>query len=195
MKRAEEIFRQQKQQGDTAYRVAIMARLAEQQALLAQTDDEAGAQLPLVTGELQAVLAAEQQLRSEKSSDLLSREQLRKLEDEFRLAKEKGLSSDALHLLEGEVSKAQAKMSGDLAGEIAKLESRTSELQGRLAELESRVNEKQALIDQKRNWDRQLSDLTSQLEAHHVRTEQEADQQLLQLLQDCLRNGLAHPAH
>jgi len=93
------------------------------------------------------------------------------------------------------VSKAQTKMSGDLAGEIAKLESRTSELQGRLAELQSRVNEKQSLLDQKRNWDRQLRDMTSQLEAHHVRTEQEADQQLLQLLQDCLRNGLAHPAH
>ena len=195
VKRAEDIFRHQKEQADTAYRVAMMARLAEQQALLAQTDDEAGAQLPLVTGELQAVLAAEQQLRSEKSSDLLSREQLRKLKDELRLAKEKGLSSDSLHRLEEEVSKAQTKMSGDLAGEIAKLESRTSELQGRLAELQSRVNEKQSLLDQKRNWDRQLRDMTSQLEAHHVRTEQEADQQLLQLLQDCLRNGLAHPAH
>ena len=195
VKRAEEIFRQQKEQGDTAYRVAIMARLAEQQALLAQTDDEAGAQLPILRAELQAALAAEQQLRSEKSSDLLSREQLRKVEDELRLAKEKSLSSDALHRLEEEVSKAQAKMSGDLAGEIAKLESKTGELQARLAELASRVNEKQALIDQKRNWDRQLSHLTSQLEAHHVRTEQEADQELLQLLQDCLRNGLAQPAH
>ena len=195
VKRAEDVFRHQKEQADTAYRVAIMARLTEQQALLAQTDDEAGAQLPLVTGELQSVLAAEQQLRSEKSSDLVASDQFRQLEDQLFQAKEKNLSSDALHLLEGEVSKAQAKMSGDLAGKIAELESKLSELQSRLAELQSRVSEKQSLLDQKRNWDRQLSDLTSQLEAHHVRTEQEADQQLLQLLQDCLRNGTAHPAH
>ena len=195
VKRAEDILRHQKEQADTAYRVAIMTRLAEQQALLAQTDDEAGAQLPLVTGELQAVLAAEQQLRLEKSSDLLSREQLRKLEDELRLAKEKGLSSDALHRLEEEVSKAQAKMSGNLVGEIAKLESRTSELQGRLAELESRVNEKQSLLDQKLLWDKQLHELTSQLDSQGVQTATDVASELRQLLDDCRRNGLEHPAH
>ena len=169
-----------------------MARLAEQQALLAKTDGEAGEQLPLVTAELQAVRATEQRLREERWA---GREQLRKIEDELRLAKERDLSTETLHRLEEGVSQAQANLSGEVAREIAEIESKTGELQARLAELESRVNERQALIDQKRNWDRQLSDLTSQLEAHHVRTEQEADQQLLQLLQDCLRNGVAHPAH
>jgi len=191
VKRAEEIFQQQKAQAETAYGVAIMARLAEQQALLAKTDDEAGQQLPLVIAELQAVRAAEQRLREQRGA---GREQLRKIEDELRLAKEKELSPETLHHLEESVSQAQANLSGDLAREIAEMESKTSELQARLAELASRVNEKRALIDQKLNWDKQLRELTSQLEAHPARTEQEADQQLLRLLQDCLRNGLAHPA-
>ena len=191
VKRAEEIFQQQKAQAETAYGVAIMARLAEQQALLAKTDDEAGQQLPLVIAELQAVHASQQRLREQRGA---GREQLRKIEDELRLAKEKELSPETLHHLEESVSQAQANLSGDLAREIAEMESKTSELQARLAELASRVNEKRALIDQKLNWDKQLRELTSQLEAHPARTEQEADQQLLRLLQDCLRNGLAHPA-
>jgi len=197
VKRAEEMFRHQEEQGDTAYRVAIMARLAEQQALLAKSDEEAGEHVPQLTAELQAALAAEQQLREEKSTALLSGEQLSKLEDQLRQAKEKAkeLSPEMLQRVQKQVSEAQAKLSGDLAAKMAELQSKTSELQARLAELQSRVSEKQALLDQKLQWDKQLRDLASQLNSQGVSTEDDVARQLRQLLDECLRNGLAHAAH
>ena len=194
VKRAEEMFRRQEEQGDTAYRVAVMARLAEQQALLAKSDEEAGEHVPQLTAELQTALAAEQRELEEKSADLLTPEQLSKLEDQLRQAKEKALSPGMLERVQKQVSEAQAKLSGDLAAKIAELQSKTSELQARLAELQSRVSEKQALLDQKVQWDKQLRDLTSQLNSQGVSTEDDVARQLRQLLDDCLRNGLAHPA-
>ena len=195
VKRAEEMFRQQEEQGNTAYRVAIMARLAEQQALLAKSDDEAGEHVPHLAAELQAALAAEEQLRAEKAADLAANDQFRRLEDELRLAKEKDLSQDTLHRLQEQVSQAQAKLSGDLAGRIAELQAKIGELQARLAELQSRISEKQALLDQKLHWDKQLRDLTSRLESQGVRSTSDVDRQLQQLLDDCLRNGVAQDAH
>jgi len=194
VKRAEQMFGHQQEQRDAAAQVALMARLAQQQALLGKTQDEEGAQLPLLTAEVQAVLAAQKQLREEKSADLLASDQFRQLEDQLLQAKEKDFSPEMLRRLQEQVSQAQAKLSGDLASKIAELESKLSELQSRLAELQSRVSEKQALLDQKLLWDRQLRELTSQLESQSANSTSDASQQLRQLLEDCLRNGLAHAA-
>ena len=145
--------------------------------------------------EMQAALAAEQLLRAKKLADLASSEQLGKLADERLQAREKDLSPETLHRLQEQVSQAQAKLSGELAGKIAEMENKLSELQARLPELQARVLEKQALLDEKLLWDKQLRELTSQLESQGARSTSDAAKQLQKLLDDCLRNGLAHPVH
>jgi len=205
VKHAQELFRPQEELGRKQAELGEQqARLGEEQALLGQRQAEASIRMPALDADAKTthdqLLALQNQLRAEKLADLAnSAELLGKLEKELQVAKGKDLTQETLSQLQAEASEVQSKFSEDFASKLSELQSQMGDLQARLGDLQARVGEKQAKLGAEQSvlGDKQseLGEQQSRLGEEQSRLAEKASRQLRQMFEDCLRNGLAHPAH
>jgi beta-lactamase regulating signal transducer with metallopeptidase domain len=205
VKRAQELFRPQEELGRKQAELGEQqARLGEQQALLGQRQAEASIRMPALDGDAKTardqLLALESQLSAKKLAELArSAELLGKLENELRLAKGKDLTQETLSQLQAEAAEVQSRFSEDVATKLSELQSQMGDLQSRLGDLQSRVGEKQSAFGQEQSLlgekQSELGDQQSRLGEAQSRLAEKASRQLRQMLEDCVRNGLAHAAH
>jgi beta-lactamase regulating signal transducer with metallopeptidase domain/predicted nucleic acid-binding Zn-ribbon protein len=197
LERAKALFRPQEELGRKQAELgAKQAALGEQQALLGQQQAGVAVRMPDLTPDFEDVQTRLKELEKEiPATDLRERERrIRQLEDELKAQKEKSVSQDQLGEYQRLMSELQSQI-GNREEQRAEVESKISELQGRLGELQSQAGEEQSRLGAQQaalgQQQARLGAEQAKLGRDQQRLSEIASRQMYQLLDECLKNGLA----